>query len=101
MVRLFALLEGLETPIASRVAVDRRFGGARTRVGVYSEHATAEKDEVEVRYPSTLASLVIGLLEFGDVDFFHLEHRLCNAIGLLRIRITYQFTENFGNNLPR
>jgi len=26
-----------------------RFGGARTRAGVYSEHATAEKDGV--RYP--------------------------------------------------
>ena len=31
----------------------REFGAARTRAGIYSEHAAAEKDEV--RYPSLSA----------------------------------------------
>jgi len=59
----------------AKQGVGRWFGGARTRAGIYSEHAAAEKcsPKANVRYPvpgaiSILASVILtGVILFVEV----------------------------------
>ncbi len=52
-------------------------------------------------YMRLLLLPVAGFLESGDVEFFHFEQGLHDAIGFLRIGIAHEFTQSGGNDLPK
>src|SRR5579872_3682684 len=44
--------------------------------------------------------LVVGLLQAGDVDLAHLQHRLQDPLRLLGILVLQHLTQRFGDDLP-
>ena len=44
--------------------------------------------------------LVVGLLQRGDVDFFHLQHGLADSFGFLGVVVLQHLGEHFGDDLP-
>jgi len=44
--------------------------------------------------------VVVGSLQLGDVDFFHLEHGFHDSLRFFRIRVAKHFAQENGNDLP-